>query len=311
MTFGRAQRAFVALSCVVSGCALSACVSKSLYQQQVDEAVRWRAQSAEYKKSLGVAAELRARLEAQVKAEERKTAICEVSLRGLRERGEKHDAEVAAVTARLKATSDDVNELRAKLAGADEGVKGCEARIAQLRANQAAAARREPDLSDAVKILQPEVDQSNGALTLLRPRGAVVLRLPHALLFRRRSPVLTREGGELLGRVADALKQLKERRIFTIEGHEDAEAPPRRFGTPFDLSLTQSYRVALELVRQGLAASRVQAMGLGASQPLGTPGAENAALLNRRIEVRITPAPPAEKLDVIGPEAGGVRSESP
>lgn len=274
----------------------SGCVSKTLYLQKIDEALRATTRAEQCARSLQRLADIRVELEQRGKALERKLAVAALERDGCRQGLARLEAEIAALRTQVRQRSDEVNELRAELALAREKARGLEARIARMREE----ARREPDLSDVLEALRAEVATTEG-MSLHRRKGAVVVRIPRALLFRRRTTtLLSRSGRALVGRLADALGRLKER-SFLVEGHQVPGRVPRRFRSPEELSLGQAVAVGIWLVRSGIDASRVSATGLGASRPVeADEPAERGA--TERIEIVVTPTRPADRLDVIGPQ---------
>ena len=278
------------------------CVSKSIYLQKVDEAVRHGAQADAYKRELTAAAEVRAKLNTALEAEERKVAVCELNQKAVREDRSRVEGERDALQARIKTAADDVNEVRAQLSTSKEQMHACENRVVGIRTAQAAERRKEPNLSDVAEALKAEVEGSNGGITLFRPKGAVQLRIPSRLFFRLRNARVSEEGKQLASRLADVLGRLRDR-VVLVEGHEDKAPVPKRAGSPTELSLTQAYAVALFLVRAGMDSARVSVVGMGARRMLAAQEAPGAEDLNRRIEIVVTPAPVASDLEVIGPDA--------
>ena len=206
--------------------ALAGCVSKSTFLQKVDEWVRVRSQLESCDKEMGRAAEFRATLETDLKASERRTALCQLEKKAVSVTVDDKakletelKAEIEGLRGKYKTIADDMNELRAKHGTADETIRGLQKRLRELRVE----ARREPDLSDVRKALRTEVDESNGLLSVSLPKGAVVLRIPHSQLFAKRNALLSREGKELIARLADSLRRLKDR-SFLVQGHQDASA---------------------------------------------------------------------------------------
>lgn len=292
--------------------ALAGCVSKSTFLQKVDEWVRVRSQLESCDKEMGRAAEFRATLETDLKASERRTALCQLEKKAVSVTVDDKakletelKAEIEGLRGKYKTIADDMNELRAKHGTADETIRGLQKRLRELRVE----ARREPDLSDVRKALRTEVDESNGLLSVSLPKGAVVLRIPHSQLFAKRNALLSREGKELIARLADSLRRLKDR-SFLVQGHQDASAPPRKLGTPLDLSHYQAAAVSRELMRSGLEPQKVTCAGLGASRPAAAPDAQDAEEQNRRIELVITPTPATETLEVITPDSSHEPSRS-
>ena len=272
------------------------CVAKSTYLQKIDEAVRFRTQAEQCSGEMRRLGEIRADLEDQVRAVEKRLAVTALDRERCRKEVAQHEGEVGGVRESLKKSNDEVNDLRTKLALSAEQVSGLKGRIAQMQEES----RREPDLSDVETALKTELESGPG-LSLVKGKGWRVLRIPHEALFRRRTAVLTLQGRELLGRLADAFGRLSSR-SFRIQGHQDNAPVPRRLGSVIELSLAQAAAVGVTLVRAGLDPTRVSAAGLGAARPAAAGEEDAARAANRRIEIVIAPLDPADRIDVIGPE---------
>ena len=73
---------------------------------------------------------------------------------------------------------------------------------------------------------------------------------------------------------------------IVIEGHVANDGGVSADPSLPSLSLRRAQAVAAELVRRGLAADRVRAVGLGSTRPIAGNDDEYGRALNRRIEVR-------------------------
>lgn len=281
----------------------TACVSKSTYLKKIDEAVKFRTEAESCAKSLRVAGEARQDLEDRVKGLQNKVAGLDLDRKRCRAELERVQPLAEALRDDLRKRNDEVNELRTKVALAEEQARGLRERIRQMLADAQRA--REPDLSDVEAALRAEVEAGAG-VTMEKRKGAMVLRIPQAALFRRRTPVLTRTGRELAIRLADAFGRLTQR-TFLIEGHQDDTRVPRRWRSPTELSLAQAVALGTALIRAGLDPSRVAATGLGAARPLASGDDPEAREKNRRVEIVVRPASPAEALEVIGPARPSAR----
>lgn len=274
----------------------TACVSKSTYLAKIDEAVRFRRSAETCKRDVRKLTDIRADLEQQLKAVDRRRAV----VRFERKRCDQERGQLRQVAAKLRTslreTSDQVNELRAKLATTRESVRGLRGRVSQMRA----AARKLPDLSDVERALRPEV-QTEPRLTVEKRKRSVALRIPEGVLFeRRRRATLSRDGRELLGRLADALRRLPRRSVL-VQGHQSAGRVPRRYRSPLELSLLQAYAAGRQLIRDGFPAERLELAGLGTTRPQRTGTEPDEQAQNRRIELVVSPTQPQDRIEVIGP----------
>jgi flagellar motor protein MotB len=284
----------LALGALASG---TACVSKSTYLKKIDDAVKFRTEAESCARSLRIAGEVRQDLEDQIKGLQNKVAGLALDGKRCRAELERVQPQAASLRDDLRKSNDEVNELRAKVAVAEEQARGLRERIRQMLADAKRA--REPDLSDVEAALKAEVEAGAG-VTMEKRKGAMVLRIPQAALFRRRTPVLTRTGRELAIRLADAFGRLTQR-TFLLEGHQDDTRVPRRWRSPTELSLAQAVALGTALIQAGLDPSRMAATGLGAARPLASGDDPDAREKNRRVEIVVRPASPAEALEVIGP----------
>jgi outer membrane protein OmpA-like peptidoglycan-associated protein len=83
--------------------------------------------------------------------------------------------------------------------------------------------------------------------------------------------------------VAQVMAKYKNTRLL-IDGHADAgEASPK------SLSEARAQAVASYMAGRKIAPVRLQLRGWGASQPLATPGSEDAAAANRAVEITLQP----------------------
>lgn len=108
--------------------------------------------------------------------------------------------------------------------------------------------------------------------------GAVV----HAVGFARDSADLLPDPSGALTSLAEALRR-EPARLIVVEGHVSTTD-----GTPaanLALSERRAQAVVSELVRIGLPADRVRAVGVGSARPIATSDDEAGRAINRRIEI--------------------------
>ena len=120
-----------------------------------------------------------------------------------------------------------------------------------------------------------------------RKSDGLTIRFDGASLFEETSAELTDAGQERVRSLARAVVDEPRERII-VRGHTGSQ---RDEGT----SQTQSEELADSvrnfLVAEGVAPSRITAVGLAASQPVATNSTEEGRRQNRRIEVELWPDP--------------------
>jgi outer membrane protein OmpA-like peptidoglycan-associated protein len=107
--------------------------------------------------------------------------------------------------------------------------------------------------------------------------GSVV----HGIRFDFDSAVLRPESVAILGQLYEGLRRAEASRI-TIEGHTSSEGAE---SYNQELSEQRAAAVRQDLIRRGLAADRVEAVGIGEVRPIASNRDENGRSLNRRVEI--------------------------
>jgi OmpA-OmpF porin, OOP family len=124
----------------------------------------------------------------------------------------------------------------------------------------------------------------NGCPTLVRvtEKEIVILRKIH---FEFNKARIMPDSSELLGQVAQVLKEHPEILEVSIEGHTDDKG-----SVAFNMSLSQRRADAVKawLAERGVAGGRLVAKGFGKSKPVDNNRTEEGREMNRRVEFRIT-----------------------
>ena len=94
----------------------------------------------------------------------------------------------------------------------------------------------------------------------------------------------------VLNKVAEALKESPTLRV-EISGHTDNVGVAAQNQT---LSQQRAETVKTYLESKGVEAARLSAVGLGSSRPIGDNNTEAGRAQNRRVELRVLPAAPAD-----------------
>jgi outer membrane protein OmpA-like peptidoglycan-associated protein len=148
-----------------------------------------------------------------------------------------------------------------------------------------ADSEREAGLEADRKIMSALQAMSAAQSVREEPRG-LVITLSGAVLFETGQSTLRGPARQALDGVAEALIAVPDRSI-TVEGHTDSRGGERMNQT---LSEARSEAVRQYLVTRGVDASRVAAVGRGASQPSASNDSVEGRSTNRRVEIVLAPA---------------------
>jgi chemotaxis protein MotB len=141
--------------------------------------------------------------------------------------------------------------------------------------------------------LQSEV--ASGRVQIEQLRDGLNVKLAQAVLFPSGSAKLGREGEEVLGKVARRLLELPHR--ILVQGHTD-DVPisgrlAERYPTNWELAGARAASVVRILAERGVPKERLAAVSLADTQPVASNGTAEGKASNRRIEIRLIPAPGA------------------
>jgi outer membrane protein OmpA-like peptidoglycan-associated protein len=123
------------------------------------------------------------------------------------------------------------------------------------------------------------------AASVRRDANVLAVTFKSDMLFDSGSAALKSGAYQEINRVAQVLVQYPETRI-RVAGHTDADGS-EAFNQ--DLSVRRAENVRNALVAQGVAASRVNTIGFGETQPIADNNTEAGKQLNRRVVVTIEP----------------------
>lgn len=162
----------------------------------------------------------------------------------------------------------------------------CEGKVENLRGFSLATpgAKTTPGAGRSAGVAPMRAEPSRGTrvATAAPPKAARVSAGDLMITFKLGSAELTEQGAANARSFANALTDPRlANQAFLIVGHTDATGSPER---NMALSEQRAEAVKAFLVRQGIAAGRLQTKGLG-SQELAAPAAP-AAAVNRRVEVK-------------------------
>jgi outer membrane protein OmpA-like peptidoglycan-associated protein len=150
---------------------------------------------------------------------------------------------------------------------------------------QETAARREAERS--AREAMDKLTAAKVASVKEEPRGTVIT-LPGNVLFASGKSTLLSSAMDKLAQVADVLKDEPDHKVI-VEGHTDSRGSDE---TNQNLSVRRADSVRGYLITHGVAAERIDAVGLGSSRPVADNATAEGRADNRRVEIIVKPIEP-------------------
>ena len=153
------------------------------------------------------------------------------------------------------------------------------------------------DLSKSIsenrkKIADLEAEISQGEITITELKGKLTMDVVDKILFASGEAKVKKEGLEVLKRVVDVLKNMKDKNI-RIEGHTDnvqiAGHLSKVYPTNWELSAARALNVTKYLQEQGIDPKIISATAFGEYQPLADNDTPEGRAKNRRIAIILLP----------------------
>ena len=114
--------------------------------------------------------------------------------------------------------------------------------------------------------------------------GEIKLTAPENVTFATNSSTISSRFTDTLDSIASVLKEYPDSNI-TVSGHTDSTGNDA-INNP--LSVNRANSVANYLKQQGVASSRITAVGYGSKQPIASNSTSEGRAQNRRVEIKIT-----------------------
>jgi chemotaxis protein MotB len=195
---------------------------------------------------------------------------------------------------------------RANLAGSLEDLQqqraALEADIARLRRSEEELAQHVAERDAKLSELQSlkgtydalvsdlEAEVAAGQIQIEQLREGLRVNLSQEILFPSGSAALSAGGRDVLRKVAGQLRAGAH--LVEVQGHTD-DVPIRteRFASNWDLAAARATEVVRLLEQAGVSAARLSAVSFGATRPVAPNTSAEGRARNRRIELRLAPAP--------------------
>lgn len=193
----------------------------------------------------------------------------------------------------LKAKSDtlsqNISELRQKVASLEGENRKLKEDIAAL---QKVKEEKVKEVSSTYeKLLQNMKNEiAQGQVTISELKGKLTVNMEAAILFDSGKADVKDDGLEILQKIVDTLKSVKDKAI-RIEGHTDnvqiTGALMRQFPTNWELSAARAINVAKYLQQQGLDPANLSAAAFAEYKPVAGNDTKEGRAKNRRIEITL------------------------
>ena len=133
---------------------------------------------------------------------------------------------------------------------------------------------------------------AKGEITITELKGKLTMDVVDKILFASGEAKVKKEGLEVLKRVVDILKNVKDKNI-RIEGHTDnvqiTSHLAKIYPTNWELSAARALNVTKYLQEQGIDPKIISATAFGEYQPLADNDTPEGRAKNRRIAIILLP----------------------
>jgi chemotaxis protein MotB len=179
----------------------------------------------------------------------------------------------------------------------DELAKKLEETRTALAQKAAREAEMEKSIQSMEQALKSESGEKSGSVR--RGENSFTVEVADRILFESGSAKISPKGMKVIERIAGSLKE-GSGKIIHVEGHTDdvpiRKSPPPRFLTNWELSAARAGNVVQHLENDGLKPDQLSAAGYSFTRP-HVPNLDKASrALNRRVEIIVMPAPPAQAM---------------
>lgn len=173
-------------------------------------------------------------------------------------------------------------------------VAALEAKNSKLEEDFTKVAEKSQEVSNTYKELVKEMrgEIAQGQVTITELKGKLTVDVVDKILFASGESKVKKEGLEVLDRVVDILKNVKDKNI-RIEGHTDNIQITSRlakiYPTNWELSAARAINVTKYLQKQGINSKVLSATAFGEFKPVADNGTPEGRAKNRRIAIILLP----------------------
>jgi chemotaxis protein MotB len=194
----------------------------------------------------------------------------------------------------LKSKTDDLSktvaESRTKIADLEAENTKLKDNVAQLMQKSQEVEKTSNTYKNLVQEMKGEIAQ--GQVTITELKGKLTMDVVDKILFDSGESAVKKEGLDVLHRVVEILKTVKDKNI-RIEGHTDnvkiTTKLAKIYPTNWELSAARAINVSKYLQQQGIDPKILSATAFGEYQPLADNSTAEGRAKNRRIAIILLP----------------------
>ena len=164
--------------------------------------------------------------------------------------------------------------------------------IDRLKAEMSEEAKAMAALEESLQSQLSTLNQEKEKLVTQLEDGTTAIKLPESILFASGSAKLNDDGLSALNVLSAALKSFPNH-LISIQGHTDSKkissAISEVYPTNWELSTARAASAVRELIKKGVTAEQIQAVGYADTRPLVKEVDAQTRQQNRRIEVILFP----------------------
>lgn len=217
--------------------------------------------------------------------------------------------ERAALAEEKRSVEQERDLLEARAAALDE-------QVAAARLSEEESARQLAESKETYASLVDELEEelAAGSVQIEQLKDGITLNVSQDVLFPTGSSTLDEGGLDVVERVSGKILETSYR--VEVEGHTDnvpiGPALQRRYPSNWELAGARAASVVRILEDKGIGGSRLVAVSYGDNAPLAPNDSKEGRQMNRRIEIRLLPIPPEERLPSIAspPPSGAPAGEA-
>jgi len=117
-------------------------------------------------------------------------------------------------------------------------------------------------------------------------KGTITVTLPNAILFDSGKAILKRATSTELDHIHSVLRNKYSSKQIDVVGHTDTDPIKKsKWKDNWELSAQRALSVLRYLVKKGISAEKIQAVGCGQSQPIASNSTASGKARNRRVEI--------------------------
>jgi len=197
------------------------------------------------------------------------------------------EALIADLKGRLQKLGQDVEGLSGERSTLQAGLAATQKELEELRKQKAAAEARAAAFRTLVEKLRAMID--SGQIKVTIRNGRMLITLPNDVLFDSGKTAVKPEGKEAIGKIAQVLTTIADRR-FLVAGHTDnVPIKNAKFRSNWELSTARAVEVVQLLLTGGMKPQVLGAAGYAESDPVVANDTPEHKAQNRRIEIVLEP----------------------